>query len=57
MTEYEEDKLQEIMDEHEHRESRSDILNVPTDRRVLQCHECQEPIAENRNDGYGWRWL
>lgn len=51
------DKLQEIQDEHEHRIGRMVVQEVPTDREVLTCHECQGPIAENRNDEYGWRRL
>lgn len=49
--------LSEIQEEHKHREGRMVVQEVPTDRKVLTCHECQGPIAEHRDDGYGWRRL
>lgn len=48
------DRLSEIMDGHEHRQSRMVVQSVPNDREVLTCHECQGPIAENRHNGSGW---
>lgn len=49
--------LTEIQDDHKHSVDRMIVQDVPGDRRVLTCHECQGPIAENRNDGHGWRRL
>lgn len=56
-SETDQDRLREIQEEHEHRAKRTVVQEVSGDREVLTCHECEGPIAEDRRDGNGWRWL
>lgn len=48
--------LNSIRTEHEHDTDRTVVLDVP-EGKTLVCHECESPIAEDCEDGQGWRWV